>query len=199
MLDQLLLAFGTLFAIVNPFSTSLVFLKLTHGWSNKDRYRVALQASFAAFITLTVFLFSGQAILSFFGVTVYAFRVAGGLYLLWIGFEMLSPHLRKQPDNYDSTKSSIAIIPLAIPLLSGPGSLTSVLVLGSELSTVIVLASIFAVCLVSWLVLRESAYLQNILGKKGTLVLERLMGIIVLVVAVQFIFNGITEYIFTLP
>jgi multiple antibiotic resistance protein len=143
MITSIIFAFGTLFAIVNPLSTSLVFMKITRGMDKKERQKIALKSSTYAFIALAVFLFAGQYILSFFGITVYAFRVAGGLYLLKIGFDMLSPQLRKNSDNYESDKDSIAIIPLAIPLLSGPGALTSVLVLGAELSFLTVLISIF--------------------------------------------------------
>lgn len=198
VLEQIFFAFGTLFAIVNPFSTSIIFSKLTKRMSKSESRRVALKASLAAFVALTLFLFIGQPILNFFGVTIYAFRVAGGLYLTWIAFEMLAPKLRRRPENYSKEGDSIAIIPLAIPLLSGPGALTSVLVLGSELNLFIVVLAIFLVCLISWFVLRESFFIQKLLGHTGTNILERIMGIIVLVVAVQFIFNGISGYLLTL-
>lgn len=197
LIEELLFAFGTLFAIVNPFSTSLVFNKLTHGIKKEQRTKIALKASIAAFIAMILFLFSGNYILSFFGVTLYAFRVAGGIYLAWIGFEMLSPQLRKRPEHYDATDESIAIIPLAIPLLSGPGALTSVLVLASEVPLFLVILSILFVSLISFAVLSQAYIIQKFLGRVGTSVLERLMGIIVLVVAVQFVFNGISGYLAT--
>ncbi|MBN2567563.1 MarC family protein [Candidatus Woesearchaeota archaeon] len=197
-IEQALLAFGTLFTIVNPFSTSLVFSKLTQGMGTKERRRIAFTASFAALVAMTIFLLVGQPLLMFFGVTIYAFRVAGGLYLAWIGFEMLGPRLRRDPDNYREADGSIAVIPIAIPLLSGPGALTSVLVLSSEMPWVPVLVSILAVSLLSWIVLRQSDLIQKALGHTGTSVVERLLGIIVLVVAVQFVFNGISGYLATL-
>ncbi|MBU0754706.1 MAG: MarC family protein [Planctomycetes bacterium] len=206
--EQVLLAFGTIFTIVNPFSTSFVFTKLTRGMDRKEQHRTALTASFAAPIALITFLLIGQPLLRFFGVTIYAFRVAGGLYLAWIGFEMLSPRMRRDPENYkDQQKtnnetneelSSIAIIPLAIPLLAGPGALTSVLVLSSEMTWIPVLISILLVCFISWILLRESTLIQKALGHTGTNVVERLLGIFVLVMAVQFVFNGITGYLLTL-
>ncbi|MFH1770009.1 MAG: MarC family protein [archaeon] len=198
LIEQLAVVFGTLFAIVNPFSTSLIFTKLTEGMNLKEIHKLAIKASFAAFLTLVIFLFIGNYILDFFGITIYAFRVAGGLYLSWIGFEMLSPKLRRRAENYDDDRESIAVIPLAIPLLSGPGALTTVLVLSSEVSYLIILLAVFFVCIVSWIVLHYSNLIQKSLGKVGTSVLERLMGLIVLVVAVQFVFNGITGYLLTI-
>lgn len=195
MIGEILVSFGTLFAIVNPFSTSLIFNKLTTGLSKSQKNRIALQACVAALFTLVIFLFLGQYVLSFFGITIYAFRVAGGVYLAWIGFEMLSPHPRKKSENYTADRENIAIIPLAIPLLSGPGALTSVLVQTADVSYMSLIISIILVCLVSFVVLYNAPFIQQLLGRTGANVLERLMGIIVLVVAVQFVFNGITGYL----
>jgi len=198
--EQVLLAFGTIFTIVNPFSTSFIFTKLSKGMEKSEQRRTALIASITALIALLTFLAIGQPLLRFFGVTLYAFRVAGGLYLAWIGFEMLSPRMRRDPENYKAKEAaqdvkgveaaSIAIVPLGIPLLAGPGALTSVLVLSAEISWLPVLISSLLVCFISWIVLRQSVVIQKALGNVGTNVVERLLGIFVLVMAVQFVFNG---------
>ncbi len=195
MLTETLLAFGTLFTIVNPFSTAFVFNKLAKGKSTGERKRIALRASLYAVAFLFLFLILGNAILTFFGITIYAFRVAGGLYLAWVGFEMLAPHLRRHPENYDDAGDAIAVIPLAIPLLSGPGALTSVLVLTADFPWPPVALAILIVGLISWLVLREAKWFDRVIGRIGTLVIERVLGLIVLVIAVQFVFNGVTGYL----
>lgn len=198
MMNELVLVFGTLFAIVNPISTSFIFIKLVKDFSKRDRDIVALKACLSATITMIIFYFSGQYILDFFGITLYAFKVAGGIYLFTIAFEMLSPQLRKKPENYKEERDSIAIIPLAIPLLSGPGALTSVLVLSTQTSMITIILAILLVMFISWIVLYFAPYIQSVLGRTGIVVFERIMGIIVLVVSVQFVFNGVTGYLATL-
>lgn len=199
MLTETLLAFGTIFPIVNPFSTSLIFNQLSHRFTTEQRRRVALKASVTSAAAMLLFLALGKPMLTFFGVTIYAFRVAGGIYLAKIGFEMLSPQPRRSVDNYrKANEARIAIIPLAIPLLSGPGALTSVLVLAAEFRWLPVAIAILIVALLSWIILRHSHLMERVLGSVGSDVLERILGLLVLVVAVQFVFNGVTGYLGTI-
>lgn len=193
-----MLAVGTLLPIANPLSTAFVFNSLAANRSVQERRRIALKASFTAMVTLLIFMVLENWLLSFFGITVYAFRVAGGLYLGMIGFEMLSANMRRNPDNYVDEKEDISIIPLAIPLISGPGSMTAVLVLsqgGSWGVYAVVAAAIVVVAVSAWLLLRHAHYLTKIFGRTGTNALERILGLIVLVIAVQFLFNGISGYL----
>ena len=197
MLLAILLAFGTLIPIANPLSTAFVFNSLAGGRSIAERKHIALIASLTAATTLLIFLFLGQYLLAFFGITIYAFRVAGGIYLGKIAFDMLSPSLNKDPEQYEDAKEDIAVIPLAIPLISGPGSITAVLVLsqgGSAEGYAAVAMAIMLVALLAWVFLRWSHTLDRIFGEVGTKALERILGLIVLVIAVQFLFNGVSGY-----
>lgn len=198
MLMSILLAFGTLLPIANPLSTAFVFNTLARGRSIEERRRIALIASLTAAVVLLTFLFIGPYLLTFFGITIYAFRAAGGLYLGKIAFEMLSSDLHNDPEAYTTGRDDIAIIPLAIPLLSGPGSITAVLVLADGSSPIVfgvVATAIMLVALLAWLFLRHAHHLNKVFGELGTKALERILGLIVLVIAVQFLFNGVSGYL----
>lgn len=189
MVQEILLAFGTLLAIVNPVSTAFVFNAIAH----RHRPQIARTACITAVIVLVSFLFLGQYLLEFFGITIYAFRVAGGIYLAKIGFEMLAPKLRKGPEQFAG--DNIGVIPIAIPLLSGPGSMASVLVMADIYSSFSIITAILLVGFVSWIVLLNAHHLERVLGRTGTSIVERILGLIVLVISVQFVFNGITGYL----
>jgi len=195
LLVQTALAFGTLVAIVNPFSAAFVFQALTAQDAPERRRRLARTASATSVIVLLAFLLLGEYVLSFFGITIYAFRVAGGVYLGWIAFEMLGKSLRNSPDDYRERGDEIAVIPLAVPLLSGPGSMASVMVMHSTTRTLAVTLAIGLVGLTSLLVLRNAERIVRALGRTGTNVVERILGLLVLVIAVQFLFDGIAGFL----
>ncbi len=195
LLVQIALAFGTLLAIVNPVSAAFVFQNLTAQDPADRRRRLARTASVTSVIVLLAFLFFGEYVLAFFGITIYAFRVAGGIYLGWIAFEMLGKSLRNNPDEYRETGDEIAIIPLAVPLLSGPGSMASVMVMHSTTRTLAVGVAIGLIGVASFLVLINAERTVRLLGRTGTNVVERILGLLVLVIAVQFLFNGIAGFL----
>ncbi len=195
MIAEILVAFGTLFPIVNPISAAFVFDGLTAHEAKKRKYRLAYTAAIAFAVTLLIFLVLGQALMHFFSVTIYAFRVAGGLYLGKIAFSMLSKDFYK---GMEKPSNDVAIIPVAIPLLAGPGSMAATLVLAQSASLssyVFIGVAIVLVAIVSWLFLRFSSVLSNVLGENGANIAERILGLIVLVIAAQFIFNGVTGYL----
>ena len=197
MLTAILFAFGTLLPIANPLSTAFVFNSMASGRPIAERKHIALVASLTSAFVLLFFMFAGHYLLSFFGITIYAFRVAGGLYLGKIGFDMLSSELIKDPESYDGVQDDLAVIPLAIPLLAGPGSMTAVLVLSQEASPEVfaaVATAIMLIALAAWVFLRWAHTLNKVFGAVGTKALERVLGLIVLVIAVQFLFNGISGY-----
>lgn len=197
MFTAIILALGTLFPIVNPLSTTFVFNGLTAKQSLKEKRRIALISSLTAALVLLCFLALGHALLGFFGITIYAFRVAGGLYLGKIAFEMLSKSFYKAPDSIEVRKD-IAIIPLAIPLLSGPGAMAAVLVMSEEASAAsygAISIAILLICFISYLLLRYAHVIGGVLGETGARVIERVLGLLVLVIAAQFVFNGVTGWI----
>ena len=195
MFNEIILSFGTLFAIVNPLSTAFMFNRLTSGDSLIEKRKLSRTASIAAALTLLGFMAIGKPMMAFFGITLYAFRVAGGLYLGKVAFDMLARKLRHNPEMLEETRENIAIVPLAIPLLSGPGSMTTVMVLRENYSWPAVAIAIVLVCAVAWVILRQAPMIDHLLGKAGANVVERVLGLLVLVIAVQFVFNGITGYL----
>jgi multiple antibiotic resistance protein len=202
-----LAAFAAIFVIVNPFSTASVFLSITRGDAKDKKKFMAKKASITAFVVLIVFALVGSYILGFFSITVDAFKIAGGIIIGGVGMKMLQAkreHLPTKKEEKDaSDKEDISIIPLAIPMLSGPGSITTAIVLAGEASGLIdlggLLVAIFLVCVISYLILINANIIDKFLGETGKRVIDRIMGLIVLVVGVQFIINGITGVIMSWP
>lgn len=193
-------AFVSLFAIVNPFGNAPLFLSLTEGRSAKEQQRIALRAAVTSFLILAAFIFFGKPILSFFRVTIPAFQIAGGILIFIIGITMLRAFhfwARSTPEEEKeaSEKQDVAVIPLGIPILTGPGAITTAMVLtfqrtGLEARLVVALSAVL-VCLIAYLVFRESSYLMRIMGNTGINILTRLMGLLLTVIAAQFIINGL--------
>lgn len=192
-------AFSSLFTIINPFSAASVFLSITRGDSIEKRRKMAKKASIAAAITLVVFALAGNYILNFFGITVDAFRIAGGLIIGGIGLKMLNSgrqHFRTEEEKREARiKEDVSIMPLAIPMMSGPGAMTTALVLMRETQGAFDIAtlvfSIILVCVICYFVISRAHYIDRRLGETGRHVTERIMGLIVLVVGVQLIINGV--------
>lgn len=192
-------AFSSLFTIINPFSAATIFISITRFDSRKKKIAMARKASLTAAIVLVVFALAGNYILNFFGITVDAFRIAGGIIIGSIGLSMINAkrdHLRTEKEKNEAvTKEDVSIIPMAIPILSGPGAMTTSLVLMREVNSVFDVATlIFAiiiVCLLSYFILSRADYIGKYLGETGKHVTERIMGLIVLIVGVQFVINGI--------
>jgi multiple antibiotic resistance protein len=192
-------AFVALLTIVNPFSTASVFLTITTGDSKKKKWMMARKATIIAAFTLIIFALIGQYILNFFSITIDAFRIAGGILIAGVGIRMIKgTRLRfaSEKDKKEAAKrSDISIIPLGIPLLAGPGSMTTSIALMGDAGSIIkissVIVSIILVCIVSYYVLKKSDYVDKVLGETGMKVVDRVLGLIVMVVGVQFIINGI--------
>lgn len=192
-------AFSSLFTIMNPFSAATIFISITRFDSRRKKMAMARKASFTAAVVLIVFALAGNYILNFFGITVDAFRIAGGIIIGSIGLSMINAkrdHLRTEKEKKEAvSKDDASIIPMAIPILSGPGAMTTSLVLMREVNGVFGVATlIFAiiiVCLLSYFILSRADYIGRYFGETGKQVTERIMGLIVLIVGVQFIINGI--------
>ena len=198
MIQEFLLALGTLFPIVNPLGTTFIFSSMTKAFSFEERKSLAFKASVVSFVTLVVFMFMGPYILSFFGVSIYAFRVAGGIYLVRVAMGMLGQQLWKSAEDYEASKE-VAVVPLAIPLLAGPGSMTSVLAItAADNSTVIyggTALALLSIFFVSYWLFRYSVKISDVLGSSGSKITERVFGLIVLVIAAEFLFSGLTGYL----
>lgn len=209
LISYVILVFTGIFPIANPFSTAPVFLALTRNHSKKDRNRIAAKASIYMAIVLLLFLCVGAVILGFFNISIPGLRIAGGLIIIITGIKMLFPDTNKASDiNVPSENENIAFTPLAMPLLSGPGSISVVLSMSDRVSNVqsnmkmligycvVALGIIFTV-FACWVVLRSSAKVSKFIGDSGIDVLTRMMAFFLVAIGVEFLLGGISEYIST--
>jgi len=196
-------AIGSLFVIMNPISVSVIFMGLSAEASDKERVKTAFRASLYSFIILLVFFVGGRVIMEFFGISIPGLKIAGGIIVTKVGLSMLSlSNYEKNPDKFFDFKKedeNIAFIPLAMPLLSGPGSIAAIIGLTSDISSKFDYVAIFfgmlAVCIISFLILASASKVHKWIGKTGTEALSKIMGLIVLCVGIQFIIRGIVEVI----
>ena len=189
------------FAVMNPLANTPMFLAVTANETNDVRRRIALQSVIVAFLVTTIFCILGQQIFTLFGITIHAFKITGGLLIISIGFEMLhgetskvqKPSLSAHENSRDRILS-IAISPLGIPLLSGPGTITTAVNFGATglytdmLVTILAFASLCVITVVAFIFGEQ---IQKFLGQVGFNVITRLMGLILGVVGVQMLITGL--------
>jgi multiple antibiotic resistance protein len=198
------LALSSVFFLVDPFAAIPSFLAITQSVDPARRKRMARKAALTCFIVLTSFALAGQLIFRMFGITLPAFEIAGGLILLLIGLDMLeakrSPTQEAHGDTEEgAAKEDAGIVPLGIPMLAGPGAISSVMVLVGQASGLwrwemgAVLASIAITCFVSYLVLAGAGRVRAVLGETGIRILVRIMGLLLVALAMQFFVNGLTD------
>lgn len=197
MLSFFLLAFTSFFTLINPLGVMPVFLTMTHGLSPRQRNAMATKAVIIATIALVAFAFGGKFLFQFFGISVNGLRIVGGIIFFYVGQDMLQARLVKTKVDEKDLKeyiSDISITPLAIPMICGPGAITNAIVLMNDSVTVmhrlILIATILLMGLLTLLVLLQSGYITKLLGETGNKVLMRLMGLIVMVIAVEFFISG---------
>ena len=196
--NDILLAFLAIFPVVNPFSKPPIFLSITEGWTDAERRREAFKACSYAFAILLVSLLAGTFILNFFSISLPALQIAGGLLIARTGFQMLNPqkeHHQTPAEEHDAKqREDISFVPLAMPLLSGPGSMAVMINLATEVKFwaewFIFITAAAAVCIISFFVLAESTVLVRVLGVNGMNALTKLMGFLLLALAIQFMLNG---------
>ncbi|TMA22757.1 MAG: MarC family protein [Deltaproteobacteria bacterium] len=197
-----LLSLSAIFFVVDPMGVIPVFMAITRHDSPDKRKSMAMRASLAAFFILSTFAVAGTLIFRVFGVTLGAFKVAGGVLLLLTSIEMLKAQpqrTRTTPEEQQegAEKEDVAIFPLAIPLLAGPGSIATVTALmgraGRILFAVPVILSIAITCAASYLMLVAAERIQRLLGVTGLNVMNRVIGLIIGAIAVQFMFDGLKD------
>lgn len=206
--DTLLNAFITLLVTIDPIGNAPLFLGLTAGLSKPDRRAIALRGVLTAFCILSLFALTGMAVLDGMGITIDAFRVAGGLLLFYTAFEMIyaQREQRKKKTSKAALKSQVAnlaVFPLAIPLLAGPGAISATILLSSELSTAstgghwvgvsTLMGLLFALFSLTYLTLFSAEYIDKYLGDTGRLVLTRLLGVLLAALAVQYVADGAVQ------
>ena len=197
-----LVSLGSLFSIVDPFSVVPVFLALTGSHPHETRVRAALRASLTCFLVLTLFALAGSFIFSFFGITLPAFKIAGGILLFGVGLEMMrakrsATRATTEEEHEAETKEDVGLIPLGIPLLSGPGAIATVMVLSGKARDLPHRASLLGVIalvsVLSFLTLRSAAFVARVLGRTGVNIIGRVMGLILAAVAMQFVIDGLYD------
>ena len=196
-------SFTSLFSVVNPLAAMPLFLSLTDRFSDSERDQTALWASFYMFGVLIVFLLIGTFILSFFGISLPGIRIAGGLIIMRAAYSMLNPEksgrkLTEEDEKAAMEKEDISFSPLALPLLSGPGSIAVVIGFATQAESffdyLINGISILMVVVTTYGLLRLAPISAKYIGHTGLNVMTRLMGFIALAISVQFILSGIGRY-----
>jgi multiple antibiotic resistance protein len=193
-----LLCFTSFFILINPISTMPVFMTMTATLNERDRTRIARKASIIGFIIIIVFAITGQLLFKFFGISIDSFRVVGGIIFFIMGMDMLQARLGQvkiKDSEVMSYVNDISITPLAIPMICGPGAISNAIILmqdaNSAAKITILFLSITLVMLITFLIFYSSSRIIKFLGQTGINVMMRLMGLIVMVIAVEFFFSGL--------
>jgi multiple antibiotic resistance protein len=197
-----IVAFSAIFTVVNPLGSVPTFLAMTNHDSAAKRISMARRAAFVSLAVLVLCAILGGFLFRFFGITLPAVKIAGGVLLFFIGFDMINARQSRSKATVEEAeegvvKDDIAVFPLAIPLLSGPGAIVTVLILVDKAATPwdhgALYLSLGLTALISFLILREAGRLVRFMGQIGMNVLSRLMGLVLAAVAVQFVIDGVKE------
>ena len=200
-LQFFILCLTTLFTLINPIGIAPILVVMTERFSKSERITIAKQGTITACIILIVFAFLGSLIFNLFAITIEAIQIMGGIIFFRSGFKMLEAKVGRsrttpQEETESQESDDIAISPIGIPLIAGPGAITATMLLSSKVpnvhSYISIGLAILLVLSVVYLILRNGDLIINALGVKGMRVIQRLMGLILMVIAVQFVINGVT-------
>jgi len=198
------IALSAIFFVVDPLVNVPIFLSITNAFPVEQRRKIARRAAIATWVTLSIFALAGGLIFQAFGISLGAFKIAGGLMLLLMSVDMMraqpSP-TRTTAEEQDESRArgdDIAIFPLAIPMLAGPGAIATVMVLMSRaawrpFATASVFVAVAITCAIAWLLMRSAAGAERLLPKTLLRAFERIMGLLLAAVAVEFIAGGIRD------
>jgi multiple antibiotic resistance protein len=192
-----ILSFTTFFTIINPLGVMPIFMTMTSDLDKESRKATAKKAILASFVTVIIFAFTGQILFKFFGISVNSFRVVGGIIFFLMGMDMLQARLGKvkvQEAEIKTYVNDISITPLAIPMICGPGAITNAIVMMEDAKTVemqaVLIGAIIVVLGITLAMLLSAGKIIKLLGQTGNNVLMRLMGLIVMVIAIEFFLSG---------
>ena len=205
MIELFLAVFIPLFIIVNPSSTLALFSAITSSYSKKERKILAKNAVIYAAILLFIFAIAGSAILDYLGIEVYSLRIAGGILLAFVGLDMTrrGQQFGESPPG-EEHKADYALVPLAMPSLSGPGAITVIIVSMKNLTTEntswflalgLAIIAIILTMIITFGIFLSSTYVIKILGKKGMDAFTRVMGLLTVAIAIQFMFTAIEGWL----
>lgn len=199
-----LLTLSSIFIIVNPLAATLTFLSLTPSLSHEAKLQIAKDAARYALGILLVFAIAGGYILSLFGISLQAFRIAGGILLFYIGMEMVYARTSRTKltatEQYEGREGEdVAVMPLATPMISGPGAITTAIVLMNEAASMgipamaIVVAVVILIIAITYVMMLNADLIVNRIGVRQYRAINRLMGMLLIAIAVQFVINGVKE------
>jgi len=194
--EFVVLAITSVIAVMEPPSTIAVYLTLTKDMNESQRRPIIAKSMQVSFLVLLFFALTGQLLFSVFNITIASFRIAGGILLVTVAFKMLNP---KKGEYSEEELEDIAVVPLAFPLTAGPGTITTVILLVSEANDLVqvflVILAIAVGIAISYVGMKYASKISGFIGGEGLRVITKLMAIIVLAIAVQFVISGITEAI----
>lgn len=197
LLQDAINSFTTLFVIMDPVGNAPIFLALTAGMTAVDRRRIALRGVVVGAAILTLFALAGDAVLSFAGISMPAFRVAGGILLFLTALDMLfEKRTERREKRAEEETADPSVFPLALPLIAGPGSITTVILLmsaheGDVAGQAMVMGVMLAVLLMVLALLLLASLVERVLGRTGVMVLTRVLGMLLAALAVQFVLDGL--------
>lgn len=181
----------SLFIIVDPLGNVPIFISLTHGMGVLERRKVFRTAAVTGFILLLAFAIAGNTILDIFGVKLPSFMVAGGILLLILAIKILVIGWEREEK---MSPESVGAVPIAVPLLVGPGAITTTILSLQEYGVLVTVSSVVIVFTLTWLILRYIELLYRILGKNGSAIIARVMALLIAAIAIQYITNGIRVF-----
>jgi len=193
-----LIVFTSFFTLINPLGVMPIFMTMTSDLSVSDRNKTALKATIVSFFTLAMFAFTGQILFNFFGISVNALRIVGGIIFFMMGQDMLQARLtsikldsQKEVDEY---VGDISITPLAIPMITGPGAITNAIIMMEDATTIelktVLIIGLALIMILTYLILLSSGKIMKVLGDTGNKIMMRIMGLIVMIIAVEFFLSG---------
>ena len=204
-MELFIFLFAALFSVLNPIGTVPIFVGLTQDYTKKERSRVSLWTAVNVFIILIISFFIGQYVLSFFGITISALRIAGGIIISSSGFSLLNGKfsknrgIDKKVQQDIENRNDIALTPLAMPMLAGPGSISLLIAFYQEHHSpneiIISSLAIIIVALIIFLILRSAHYLAKILGQSGIVAISRIIGFLTIAIGIQYIISSVLSII----
>ena len=198
---QLVTVFLGFFAIMNPIANTAAFAGLVGDKSKDEQIKVAAKALIITFCVILAFSLLGKAIFHLFGITIYALRITGGILVFLVGYHMLNGHGSKLHSAAPDDESDIAVSPLAVPLLAGPGTIATAINYSSTggMSGILITVSVFAVlCLITFVCFIFSSKFLTVIGNSGLSIVTRLIGLIFVVIGTQMVIDGVTAVIGTM-
>ncbi len=191
-IGDLIKAIIALFIIVDPFGNIPIFMGLTETIPENQRKKLYNTATLVGVILLLVFAFTGQEILTIFGLSIYSFEVAGGILLLIVSIRILISGTKHEPEDSPET---LGAVPIAIPLLVGPGAITTTIFNLQTYGIIISIVSVIVVLALTWVILRFINPIYRVLGKTGSVVIARVMALLIAAIAIQYILTGVTHFL----